>query len=814
MPEPTAAPAQGDPPDQGNPPVRSGPPPQGGPASGGQPAPGGPQPGGQPHRRFSLQAWGQLCARRPLGLLAVWLVILVGSGLLYPTLEKSLGAPDYTVRHAESARAQQLVAAHFPVLGAEQDVVVFRSTAHQVDAPEYRAAVDRVLAAVRAQPRVTGVVSPYEPAADEQVAADRRVAVAVVGLAGSESVRAETAKDLQRIVADSTRGSPLETYLTGPSPLTNDLSDVELADQERAEMIGIPIALGVLLLCLGGVVAAGLPLLVALASVLGCTGLLVALAGPLHLDRFATVITTVIGIGIGIDYALFIVSRYREELARAAAGRRPTRDDVRVALGRALHTSGRTIVISGAIVIVALSSLVIIDGHIFMEIAVASALVVATCLVTSLTLLPALLSVLGHRINSGALPRRLRPTDVDGGERQGRWSAWARTVLRRPVAFGLPALILLIALAWPVASIKLGIDWGLAALSETPSGKGQQIVSTSFSPGAVGPVQTVVCADSALTDRHLDGVARLTAAAEADGRVDRVTSITGVLDRTAGSHNQATLQAAAGSPAGRPVVASLVDLDRGGRCTYLQTLVNRPVDSPAAIEFVTHLRERLVPDAFRGVDVDVQVGGLTAQYADLAKETTRKLPWVVGIVLALSFGYLLVVFRSLFVPAKAVVLNLLATTAAVGLTVIVFQYGYGEGALGFTSVGNLQAYLPVALFALLFGLSMDYEVFMVSRIQEEWLRSGDNDAAVATALQHTARQITAGAAIMIAVFGALIAADVLELKQFGFGLAVAVLIDATVVRMLLVPAAMKLASGANWWLPGWLGRLLPKWRVE
>ncbi|HEX5741396.1 MAG TPA: MMPL family transporter [Pilimelia sp.] len=769
----------------------------------------------RPYRRFSLQAWGHLCARRHRWLLAAWALVLAASAALYPTLERELGAPDYTVGSSESAQAHRRIGAHFPALGAEQDVVVFRSGTHTADAPEFRAVVDRVLAAVGGRPGVTGVVGPYEPAATAQVSADRRVAVALLGLSGTEAQRAEAAQDLQRAVAGAAHGSPVESYLTGPSPLTDDLSEVELADQARAEAIGIPVALLILVLCLGALVAAALPLLVALAAVLSCTGVLVACAGPLHLDRFATVITTVIGIGVGTDYALFIVSRFREELARAAGGTaRPTRDHVRTALGRALHTSGRTVAVAGAIVIVALSSLVIIDGHIFTEIAVAAAVVVAACLLTSLTLLPALLSLLGHRVNAGALPRPLRPADVTGGGGQGRWSAWARVVLRRPLAFGLPALVLLGALAWPVGAIRLGVDWGLVALGDTPSGKGQQIVSTAFSPGAVGPVQVVVCADRPLTDQHLAGVARITDRARGDRRVSQVVSITSVLDARAGAHTAAALRAAAADPAGRRTVAALVDLDAGGRCTYLQVVVDHPVDSPQAIDFVAHLRERIVAEALPGPRTEVLVGGLTAQYADLAEETTRTLPWVVAIVLALSFGYLLTVFRSLFVPAKAVLLNLLATAASLGLTVVVFQFGHAQGLFGFTSVGTLQAYLPVALFALLFGLSMDYEVFLVSRIREEWQRTGDNDEAVATALQHTGRQITAGAAIMVAVFGSLLAADVLELKQFGFGLSVAVLLDATVVRMLLVPAAMKLASGANWWLPGWLGRLLPRSRAE
>lgn len=771
-----------------------------------------------PRRRPLLYELGVRMARRPRVVLLLWALLLAGAGAMYPVLEARVGTPDYTIRGSESVRAQALLAERFPELGMEQNLVVFRSATYQVDNPRYRSIVDQVLNAIRGSPHVTTVISPYDSPGD-QVAADRKVSIALIGLRGQETARTDAATDLQRRVHRVAGGSQVEAYLTGPSPLTVDLSAMELHDQNIAEIIGIPIALMVLVVSLGALIAAMLPIVIALGSVLVCMAILALMATPLHLDRFVTVITTVIGIGIGIDYSLFVVSRFREELAkRTPADRRATRGAVGDAIGMALQTSGRTIVTSGIIVIVALASMALINGHIFMEIAVASALVVACCLATALTLLPALLATLGRRVNAGALPRRLRPVDVSssGGAAQGRWAGWARFVLRRPVLLGLPALVLLAVLAWPVSSIRLGLDWGLGALNDTPSGRGHQIVAASFSPGAVGPVDIIACARHAPLDTaQLDGLARLTAALHQDSRAARVTSLTDVLDQQFGGHSAGNLQEANQRPAVRSVVSRLVDVDKGSQCARVQVILAHPIDAPDSSGLVVDLRRTMAPDAFAGTGVEVKVGGLTAQHVDISAETVGKLPWVIAIVLALSFCYLLGVFRSIFVPAKAVVLTLLATAASLGLTVFVFQYGHGAGLLGFTSVGTLQAYLPVALFALLFGLSMDYEVFLVSRIQEEWLRGGhDNARAVATAVDHTARQITAGAAIMVAVFGSLLVAQVLELKQFGFGLAVAVFIDATVVRLLLVPAAMGLASGANWWLPRWLAAILPSWRPE
>jgi RND superfamily putative drug exporter len=790
------------------------------------------------HDHPPLYRWGVFIARHRIAVLVLWLGLLGAAAAMYPHLESGLGAPDYSVSGSQSARVAALVDQDFPQLGAEQDVVALHSDRYTAADPAFQDLVGRIVAAVRGRSDVASVTSPYDPAGAGQISADRHAALVLIGLNGDESARASAASNLQDRIRQVAGSGPIEAWLTGPSPLTDDLSAVELHDQDVAESLGIPIALAVLLLALGAAAAAALPVAFALAAVLTSTGVLSAFAGPLHFDRFVTVIATVIGIGIGTDYALFVVSRFREELAaRTPAGARlrggrgavsegtvsegavsegsvsegaVSEDAVREAVGTALATSGRTVVTSGLIVVVALSSMTVIRGHVFMEIAVAAASVVVCCLVAALTLLPAVLTALGHRIDLLRFSRRAVPGA--GARVRGavsRWADWGHLVLRRPILFAVPALLLLGLLTWPTTTIKLGLNLGLASLGGTPSGRGEQIVATSFSPGAVGPVQIIACGSGPLGTAQLDGLARFTAALRADGRVASVMSLTDVLDRQAGGHSAADLARAADSPAEQSIISGLIDLGRGGDCAYLAPVMSRQIDSTDAGDLIGDIRSRLAPAAFAGTGVQADVGGLTAQYVDLSAETVGKLPLVVGIVLALSFCYLLVAYRSVFVPTQAVLLNILATAASLGLTVLIFQDGHAAGLLGFTSVGTLQAYLPVALFALLFGLSMDYEVFLVSRIQEEWLRTGDNSAAIATALDRTARQITAGAAIMVAVFGSLLTARVLELEQFGFALAAAVLLDASVVRMLLVPAVMGLAGDANWWLPRRLARLLP-----
>jgi RND superfamily putative drug exporter len=723
-------------------------------------------------RRSVLGRWSAGLARYRYLVLALWILVLSVAAMLNPVLDARLGDPDYTVQGSESVRAQALIAGHFPALGSEQDALVFRSARYTASQAEYRQVVSRVDATIENQANVTALVGPYDAPNGRQIASGGHVAVALVSLDGGDSVRATLAQNIQDQINREVAGTQVAAYLTGSSPLNNDLSKVELRDQNISESIGIPIALIVLLIAFDFTIAALLPIIIAVAGVCTCLGVLALLTAPLHLDRFVTVITTMIGIGIGIDYSLFVVSRFREELAKRTPPwvRRADRWAVTEAIGVALQTSGHTIIASGLIVMVALGTMIVISGHIFVEIAVASSLVVVCCLIVSITLLPPLLAVLGGRVNISIVPRFLwsRDSPASASGEYGWWRRWARFVVGRPVLLGLPTLMLLGLLISPLFPLRLGFDLGLSALSGTPSGRGEQVLATSFAPGSAGPIQVIGCSAGARLDaRERTGEAELVRLLRADRRV---VSLSPMAD-----HNR--------------------------QCFYISVVSAVPIDSTEASSLVIAIRQHLAPSAFAGPATQIAVGGLTAQYVDLSAVTADKFPVVIAIVLGLSFCYLVVVFRSLLLPVMAVVLNILTTAAALGLTVFVFQRGHGARILGFTSVGTLQSYLPVALFALLFGLSMDYELFLVRRIQEEWLSGKGNSDAIVTGIQHTARQITAGAAIMVAVFGSFLAAGVLELKQFGFALAVAVLIDATLIRMLLVPAAMRIAGDASWWLP-------------
>jgi putative drug exporter of the RND superfamily len=555
-------------------------------------------------------------------------------------------------------------------------------------------------------------------------------------------------------------------------------------------------------------VSACIPLLVALVSIMTTFLVLTGLSLVTSFDAFLISIVTMIGVGISIDYSLFILFRYREELARSREADRP--DAVPRSVGLAMGTSGKTILFSGTIVMISLFSLFVVHSPLFQGIALGAVLVVLCTVIVAWTMLPAFLAVLGDRVNKGRI-QRLEPAEEKTADRPSGWERWARTVLAHPW-LAAPAAALLILFALPTFGIKLGIDMGMSALSDKPSGKGALILENSFSAGAMSPIQILASHEGsgALSAADLNTIDSFTSSLAKDSRVAGVFSIATLLRQTTGQVSPQALHQLEQVPDAKTILAQTVNTSNGGNRTVITVVPKAPVDSTAASNLVKSIRNDVIPTKVTSAGPSMLVGGETAQFVDLSAETLRALPIVMILVLTFSFVYLLVVFRSLLLPAKAVLMNLLATGAAFGLTAWVFQEGHLQSLFGFTSVGFLQVYLPVIVFAVLFGLSMDYEVFLIGRMREEYLRTHDNELAVTKGIAHTARPIAAAAFIMAAVFGCFLVADVLELKEFGFALAVAVVLDATLVRLLLVPAFMKLAGKANWWLPGFLDRHLPQ----
>jgi RND superfamily putative drug exporter len=724
-------------------------------------------------------------ARHRRAVIFVWVLALFACASLSSTLKQVLSAPDYSVDNSQSLQVEQMLARSFPGAGTEQDALVFYSRSLRATDPGFRAVVARVMRAAREQTGVAGVSGPYgghgAPAA---ISAGGYAAVGRVALGGSGRERYKSAGNVQTAIARAS-GGEVHAWLTGFSSIAKDIAQVESADSEHAEAIGVPVALVILLLAFGALAAALVPLLLAGAGLLLTYGAIAVLARLLTFDVFLLTIVTMIGVGIGIDYSLFIVSRFREELARLPEDPRRERRRIAEAVGVSIATSGRTIVYSGVIVGLSLTSLLVVRAPIFREFVVGAVATVICALAAALTLLPALLAQIGSRIDAGSLPERLRPSQLRAGATAGDsgWARWALATMRRPIVVaGLVSILLIVAMT-PLFGIKYGVNLAFASLANTPSGRGEQVLARSFSPGMEGPVNVLVA------DRSGGSTGSGLAAAERDARA---------LARRL-RHDRR--------------VASL-SLSHSGAGALLTVIPSVEVDSAAASALVGYIRTDLAPAVGGRGAPTVLVGGWTAQSLDASDEASRKLPVVMAITLGLALVFLLVVFRSVILPIKAVLMNLLATGATLGLVVLVFQDGHGESLLDFTSVGFVQAFLPMSMFVLLFGLSMDYEVFLIRRMQESWRTTGDNRRAVVAGVEHTARSISAAAAIMVAVFGSFVTADALELKQFGFALAGAIAIDATLVRLVLVPALMCLLGERNWWLPAGMARLLPRVEID
>jgi RND superfamily putative drug exporter len=520
----------------------------------------------------------------------------------------------------------------------------------------------------------------------------------------------------------------------------------------------------------GSVVAMGLPILTALAGV-GAGYAVVALISHLLIDpSFSPELMAMIGLGVGIDYALFIVTRYRHGLGEGL----PPRD----AVARAMSTAGRAVLFAGTTVLISLLGLFLIGQQYFDGLAVGTILAVMAVMAASLTLLPAMLGFSGRAIDRLHLPGLLQ--SPASGTAHGFWWRWSRTVQRRPVLCGSAAVLVLAVLVIPLFSMRLAFTDSGNDPATLTTRQAYDLVSAGFGPGFNGP---------------------LVLAAELPGGPRDRAAVAAVEHRLAAVPDVAGVQAPAYNPAGDAAV-----------------IVVYPASAPqaaATASLVHRLRSTVIPQATAGTGVRVLVGGETAAGVDASSYVSQRLPLVIGLVILLSFMLLVAVFRSVAIPLKAAVMNLLSIGAAYGAIVAVYQWGWLSPVFAVPRTGPIDPWIPLMMFTITFGLSMDYEVFLLSRVQEEWRRSGDPGAAVADGIASTGRVITAAAAIMICVFGSFVIGDPLRiLDVFGFGMAAAILIDATVVRMVLVPSIMQLLGKANWWLPRWLDRAIPRLGVE
>jgi RND superfamily putative drug exporter len=704
----------------------------------------------------SLALW---CYRRRRTVLVTWLIVLVA----FVAVSKAVGghySESLQLPGTESQKASDLLDADFPSRSGGSGQVVI--AASDVRAPAVKTRITALLTAITHVSGVADVVSPYSdtPSAARQIAAHGTVAYATIDFTLSTEQIHQATTDRIISLADHARAPGVRVELGG------NMFESGGAPGGTAA-IGLLAAIVILLLTFGSVLAMGLPILIALFGIGTGLSLVAVLSHVLSTPDFTTELASMIGIGVGIDYALFIVTRYRQGLHDGL--------DPEAAVVLAIDTAGRAVLFAGVTVVISLFGLFLMGVEFVRGLAAGASVTVALVMVASVTLLPAVLGFCGRAIDRLAVPGLHRR---ENAHRASFWFRWSRVVQRRPWVAAIGALAVLVVLAVPLFGMHLGFSDAGNDPKSTTTRQAYDLLAKGFGAGFSGP---------------------LVLAAQLSPKGDAAVLSQLVVD-VSHTPDVVTVSPAQISPSGEAAVIEVI-----------------PASSPQSVRTVSlihNLRKHVIPAALASSQTKVYVGGFTASGVDVSDRFSSRLALFIGAVLSLSFLLLLAVFRSLLVPLKAVVMNLLSIGAAYGVVVTVFQNGHFGSLIGSNGTGPIAPFIPMMLFAIVFGLSMDYEVFLLSRIREEYDRTGDNALAVADGLAATARVITAAALIMITVFASFILGDNQIVKLFGLGLAFAIFIDASVVRMVLVPATMELLGNANWWFPKWLDRIVPRLHVE
>jgi RND superfamily putative drug exporter len=694
-----------------------------------------------------------------------WIIALVALVLIH-SAAGSAYKDQFKLSGTESADAQNLLAKAAPKASGDIERVVFAAQSGKITDPAISSQISADLARVQKLPYVSAVSSPLDAAGSTQVSKSGTIAYATVTL-DRQLPKADQAKELVK-TAKTGDSSTLKVAVGGQA--------AEAANKQSVGGVGIGViaALLVLFLAFGINWAAVTPLLTAGLSLTAGLQVIGLLSHVITTATFSDQLSELIGLGVGVDYALFIVTRTRQGLRR---GLHP-----RQAIVDALDTSGRAVMFAGITVAIALLGMFALGVSFLYGVAIAATIAVLFTVIAALTFLPALLGFLGNTLTWSVIPSRRHNRVSSDSDESPRWARWAGLIQRRPAVFTVAAAALIIVLALPFFSLRLGSsDQGNDAKSTTTR-QAYDLLAEGFGPGFNGPLQLITPLPNA---------------------GDRA-----VLDKTVAAVKTAKDVASVGPTVvipgqnGNPSIAILNVFPKGS-----------PQDK-STTDLLHDLRNKVIKPATAGTGVRVYVGGTTAITEDFSKVLSSKLPLFVGIVVLLSFLLLMAVFRSILVPVVAAIMNLLSIGAAFGVVVAVFQFGWLSHLIGVDRAGPIEAFLPVLMFAILFGLSMDYEVFLVSRIYEEWHRRKNNSEAITHGLAATGRTITAAAAIMVLVFAAFILGDNRVIKLLGLGLAAAVLMDALIIRSVLVPAIMHTLGDNNWKLPRALDRILPRLNVE
>ena len=718
-----------------------------------------------------LDRLGRRAVRHHWWFIGTWLAVAIAILVLAGSLDGQF-SDNFRIPHTQSQEALDLLQRDFPKAAGDNALVVFEAP-QGIDNGSVEAAIAPVVAALGKLPHVTSVTDPYGPAGSAFISKSGDIAVVTVQF----DTKAQDLPDPKQLFDQFEAATAPATKAGIKVAYGGAVIDyIDQPPQGNSDLIGLLAAVVILLFAFGSVVAMGLPILTAVFGLAVGISVVHVIASFTEIGTVAPVLATMIGLGVGIDYSLFIVTRYRENLAGGL--------DVEAAVGRSVATAGSAVLFAGTTVVIAICGLALSGIPYVARLGYMSGIVVAVMMMAALTLLPAIIGVVGHGIDRWKVPSLMH--HPDRAVREGRdpevpagtvWERWANLVARHAWPFAIFAVAILLAIAWPVLSMRLGESDDGNLPTSTTQRQAYDLVAQGFGPGTNGPLLVVVQLPSPGDDAVL-------------------ASVTSALEKTPGV--KAVLPAQT-SP--------------NGRVAQIGVLPTTAPDSAQTSNLVAELRGSVLPAAIGTTGAHAYVGGVTAAYIDIGDRVSSRLPYFIGAVVLLSFILLMLVFHSVLVPLTAAVMNLLSVAAAYGATVAVFQWGWAKGLVGLQSTVPIVPFVPMMMFAVLFGLSMDYQVFLLTRVREEYVRTGDTRQGVVRGLARTARVITSAALIMIFVFGAFVLNPTPEVKMFGLGLAFAVLVDATIVRMLLVPSIMEILGDANWWFPKWLG-FLPRLDID
>lgn len=748
-------------------------------------------------------SYGRFIHRFRWPFLALWLVIFAVSVSLMIQTVGLLGGGDTSITGSESVLVSTLLKTQFHRTSSEV-LVALQSSSTPVADPAYQREVTALATKLRAQPTVQSVTT--NPAG-----ADGRTTTLIVESRANVDL---PISGLRHLLA--TTPGPAKAYLTGAPAISNEIVTTSRSDVEHADLLALPIALLILLIVFGTLVAACMPLLLAIVAVPLAFALLYPVALHESVSVYVLSVASIVGLGIAIDYSLFIIRRFREELA---LGFMPAE-----AIGWTLATAGEAILFSGLIVMIGFIALLFIGIPITTSVGLGGLLIVFSTVLAALNFLPALLCVLGPRINALRVPylwrftmaARKEEADETGahGKQEHFWRALALRVMHRPVLIVILVCVTLVALGWPVFSLRIGAAGVDSLPTSSEARQGLEILAAqypSFRDQTIDLVVETTDHSNVLTTENLQRLARLTNWLHTQAHVTGVTSL---VQLPASPHTPALTQAqlisfyTSGAYQQNPTLAQFVTQNTAGGMTYIAVSSNTTPNSDtgnAQIDFLRAHASSVAPG------LKVLVGGDQASDLDFNRALFGHFPLAILFLLLATFILLTIMFRSLLIPLKAVIMNVVSISAAYGVLVFIFQWGYLSGPLGFASAGYVDNLIPIILFCVLFGLSMDYEVFLLSRVREEWTRTKNNRLAVVCGLEKTGSVITNAALLFLVVTISFIFTSQLDTKEMGVGMTVAILVDATIIRSLLVPATMRLLGRWNWWFPG---RPTPPQQVE